>query len=113
MNSHGKGKLDTCVVQSIKLEQLHAIESSITMANWQVSDELDARLRDRLGDGDVSAYVEHVIAEQLAFEDDPATQADIEHQISASEADIEAGRVGDARKTMRRIADNKNINFDR
>lgn len=83
------------------------------MTNLNLSDKLGARLRDRMGDGDVSEYVEQVLIEQLDFEDDPATQAKVKAQIDASLADIEAGCVTDARDAMRQIADKKGIKLDR
>lgn len=83
------------------------------MANWRISDELDARLRQRLGDADVVEYVEQLITDQLDFEDDPATRAEVDAQIKASLADIEAGRVIDAREAMRQIAREKGIKLDR
>jgi hypothetical protein len=83
------------------------------MAEWHVSDELDARLRERLGGHDVAEYVEQVIAGQLDFEDDPATQARVAEQIRDSEGDIETGRVTDAREAMRQIAAEKGIKLDR
>jgi hypothetical protein len=82
------------------------------MADWHVSDELDARLRDHI-DGDVNAYVEQVIADQLDAEGDPAYRAAVEVQIAASLADIDAGRTQDARQAMRQIAAAKGIKLDR
>ena len=83
------------------------------MANWTVSDELDSRLRERLGVGDIAGYVEGLITDQLNYDDDPAYRAKLDEQITASLADIEAGRVTDARDAMRAIAKDKNIKLDR
>jgi predicted transcriptional regulator len=82
------------------------------MAEWHVSDELDARLRAHV-DGDVNEYVEQIITEQLDYEEDPAYRAAVDEQIKASLADIEAGRVVDARQAMRKIAADKGIKLDR
>lgn len=83
------------------------------MATWTVSDELDARLRQRLGGDDVAEYVESLLIDQLNYDDDPAYRAEVDAQIKASEADIAAGRVIDAREAMRTIARDKGIKFNR
>jgi hypothetical protein len=82
------------------------------MAKWHVSDKLDARLRAHVG-GDVNEYVEQIITAQLDAEDDPAYRAAVNEQIETSLADIEAGRVQDARQAMRDIAAAKGIKPDR
>lgn len=83
------------------------------MANWTVSDELDARLRGRLGDAGIAEYVESFFTDQLNYEDDPEYRGAVDAQIKASEADIAAGRVMDARDAMRQIAADKGIKLDR
>lgn len=83
------------------------------MANWTVSDELDARLRERLGDAGLAEYVESFFQDQLDYEEDPAYRAKVDAQIKASEADIAAGRVMDAREAMRQIADKYGLDFNR
>ncbi len=83
------------------------------MAPWNVPDDLDARVRQHVGDGDVAEYVQQVITGQLDFEDNPATQAEVDDQMKESMADIEAGRVMEAREAMRMIAKEKGIQFDR
>jgi hypothetical protein len=83
------------------------------MANWTVSDQLDARLRDRLGDDSVSRYVETLIADQLNYDDDQTYRSQVDAQMAASEADIAAGRVEDARRSMSSIAARKGIHTDR
>ena len=83
------------------------------MANWTVSDELDARLRERLGVADPAAFAERVITDHLDEEEDPAYQAIVDANIKASEEDIEAGRVTDAREAMRRIAAEKGVKLNR
>lgn len=83
------------------------------MANWIVSDELDARLRERLGDAGLAEYVESFFQDQLDYEEDPAYRARVDAQILASEADIAAGRVMDARDAMRKLAADKGFKFDR
>lgn len=82
------------------------------MAEWHVSDELDARLRARV-DGDVIKYVEQILTDQLDLEDDPAYRAAVDQQIKASLADVQAGRMQDAREAMRKIASEKGVNLDR
>ncbi len=82
------------------------------MAQWHVSDKLDARLRAHV-DGDVNEYVERIITDQLDVEDDPAYRVAVDEQIKASLADVEAGRVQDARQAMREIAAEKGIKLDR
>ncbi len=79
------------------------------MANWTVSDELDARLRKRLGQAEVAEYVESFFIDHLDYEEDPAYRAKVDAQIKASEQDIAAGRVMDAREAMRKIASAKGI----
>jgi hypothetical protein len=83
------------------------------MANWTVSDELDARLRERLGVEDPAAFAERIITDQLDTAADPAERAIVDEQIDASEADIAAGRVTDARQAMRAIADEFDLNLKR
>ena len=83
------------------------------MATWTVSDELDARLRKRLGDGDVASHVEALLTDQLNYEEDTAYRAEVRAQIDASEADIDADRVTKAREAMRTIAREQNIDFER
>jgi hypothetical protein len=83
------------------------------MATWHVSDELDARLREYLGDADLSEYVEQVIGGRLDFEHNPRYRAEVRSQIDASLADIAAGRVVDAEQAMRLIAAEKRIRLDR
>jgi len=74
------------------------------MANWTVSDELDARLREWLGVSDPSAFVEGLITDQLNYDEDPAYRAEVDAQMDGSEADISAGRVTDARQAMTELA---------
>jgi len=83
------------------------------MASWQLPDELDARLRQHLAGRDVEDYVACLLRDQLNYEQDEAYRAEIDRQMAASEADIRAGRITDAREAMRRIADPKGIRFDR
>lgn len=83
------------------------------MANWTVSDRLDARLRDRLGDGNVVEYVEALIADQLNYDDHADYRSQVDQQMAGTEADIAADRVIDARQAMRVIATRKNISPDR
>jgi len=78
------------------------------MATWTVNDELDARLRDRVG-GDVSAYVEQVITDHLAIEDDPAFRAESDEQIRRSVQELDSGEGVDARGAMKQIADDFGI----
>ena len=52
------------------------------MANWTVSDELDARLRQRLGRRDVAEYVEGLITDQLNYDEDPAYRAAVDAKSS-------------------------------
>lgn len=75
------------------------------MAQWSVSDELDARLRDRLGGGDPSAYVQRIIADQLDFEDDPAFQAEALAKIKKGMAEIDNGDGVDGPETTQQVAD--------
>lgn len=83
------------------------------MATWNVSDELDARLRQRLGGENVAKYVETFFTDYLNYEEDPAYRAEVDAQIEASEADIDAGRVTEARDAIRSIARQKGIKLDR
>ena len=83
------------------------------MANWTVSDELDARLRERLGVEDPAAYAERIITDQLDWEDDPEYSAEVDRQIKQSRAELAAGRATDAREGMRQIADEFGINLKR
>ncbi len=77
------------------------------MASWEVSDELDARLRSFLEKrgGDVTAFVEQVIGKQLDYEGDPDFHQDVEERIRRGMEDVEAGRVVNAKDAMREIAD--------
>ena len=83
------------------------------MANWTVSDELDARLRERLGVQDPAAFAEQVIAERLDEEDNPEVAAEVDRQIRQSKAELKAGQGIDARQGMRAIADEFGINLNR
>lgn len=74
------------------------------MAKWDVSDELDARVRERVV-GDVGAYVEQLVAGQLDFEDDPELQAELIARTKRGHADADAGRVRDARDVMNDLAE--------
>lgn len=73
------------------------------MAKWEVSDELDARVRERAG-GDVEAYIEQLVKNQLDLEDDPALQAELIARTRRGHADADAGRVRDAREAMNGLA---------
>ena len=73
------------------------------MAKWEVSDELDARVRERSG-GDVDAYIEQLVSSQLDLEDDPAVQAELIARTKQGYADIDAGRVRDGREVMNELA---------
>lgn len=75
------------------------------MANWIISDELDARLRERLGVDDPAAYAERLLRDHLDEEEDPAYIAEVDRQIKQSQAEFDAGQGIDARKGMRQIAD--------
>lgn len=83
------------------------------MANWTISDELDTRLRERLGVEDPAAFAEQLIAERLDEEDDPETSAEIDRQIRQSRTELKADQGVDARQGMRAIADEFGINLDR
>jgi len=83
------------------------------MATWTISDNLDARLRKHLGIEDPAAYAERVLADHLDCEQDPEMQAIVDADIAASEADIKAGRITDARQAMMQIADEFGINVKR
>lgn len=83
------------------------------MASWIVSDQLDARLRQRLSDTELSDYIESFFVDQLDYEENQAYCAQVNEQIADSESDIAAGRVTDARAAMRQIADDQNIQLDR
>ena len=83
------------------------------MANWIVSDELDARLRKRLGDVAIAEYVESFFTDHIDYEEDPAYRAAVDADLAASEADIAAGRVMDAREAMHKIAADKGIKLNR
>lgn len=83
------------------------------MATWTVSDELDERLRKRLGGGDVATYVEMLLTDQLNYDEDPAYRPEVQAQIDASEADIAVDRVTEARRAMRSIARQHGLDFDR
>lgn len=73
------------------------------MAKWEVSDELDARVRQRTGD-DVRAYIEQLVTSQLDLEDDPALQTELIARTKQGYADLDAGRVRDAREAMDELA---------
>ncbi|MFW5681543.1 MAG: hypothetical protein ACOC1G_00920 [Phycisphaeraceae bacterium] len=83
------------------------------MATWTVSDELDARLRKKVGERDVASYVETLLTDQLNCEEDADYRNEVQAQLDASEADIAAGRVTEARDAMRRIAHQHGVDFDR
>jgi len=85
------------------------------MANWTVSDELDARLRKQFGVENPAAFAERLVADHLDTQDDedPVVRAMVDADIAASEADIEAGRVTEARQAMREIADKHGLDFNR
>ena len=73
------------------------------MAKWEVSDELDARVRKRSG-GDVGAYIEQLVSNQLDLEDDPALQAELIACAKRGYADLDAGRVRDADDVVKELA---------
>ena len=85
------------------------------MAKWNVSDELDARLRSYLaGTGrDVKTFVEQLVQNQLDYEDDPEYRTDVLASINRGVDDVKAGRVQDAREAMREIAAEKQIKLNR
>ncbi|MEO0966627.1 MAG: hypothetical protein AAFY08_16125 [Planctomycetota bacterium] len=83
------------------------------MANWTISDELDTRLRERLGVEDPAAFAEQVIAERLDEAEDPEERAIVDAQIEQSEAELARGEGVDAREAMIEIADEFGINLDR
>lgn len=74
------------------------------MATWTISDELDARLRERLGITDPAAFAERVLRDHLDEEEDPAYTAEVDRQIKLSRAELDAGLGIDARQGMRQIA---------
>ena len=75
------------------------------MAKWTVTDELDARVREHVGDGEVNRYVEQIIAGQLDYEETPELRTQLTARTRRGIADAEAGRVRDAREVMRALAD--------
>ncbi|MEM6394135.1 MAG: hypothetical protein AAF797_15315 [Planctomycetota bacterium] len=83
------------------------------MAYWTVSDQLDARLRQRLDDKELSDYIESFFVDQLDYEEDQAYRSQVNEQIADSESDIAAGRVTDARAAMRQIATDQDLKLDR
>lgn len=83
------------------------------MAEWTISDELDTRLRDRLGVEDPAAFAERLITDHLDEEDAPEVAAEIDRQIRQSQAELAEGQGIDAREGMRGIADEFGINLDR
>jgi len=85
------------------------------MAHLDISDELDARLRLRLADqgGDVRAFVERLIQNQLDDEDDPLLRAQLLDKTRQGMAEIDAGLGLDARASMREIAEEFGINLKR
>jgi len=80
------------------------------MAKWNVSDELDARVRERVGD-DVGSYVEQLVAGQLDLEDDPELQAELIARTTRGHADADEGRVHDARDAMNDLASKHGLNL--
>lgn len=83
------------------------------MANWVISDELDARLRERLGIADPAAFAERLITDHLDEEDDPAYAAELDRKIKQSMREFRAGKFIDAREGMRKIAAEHGIKLDR
>lgn len=73
------------------------------MAKWEVSDELDARVREHAG-GDVRKYIEQLVSSQLDLEDDPALQAEMIACAERGYADMDAGRVRDGDEVMQELA---------
>lgn len=61
----------------------------------------------------LSARVAEIIPERLPCEDDPAWQAQTLARIKRGMADAEAGRVMDARESMRQIAKEFGIKLNR
>ena len=78
------------------------------MAKWNVPDELDARVRERVGD-DVESYVAQVINGHLDLEDDPDVQAELIASTRRGIEDADAGKVKDARLAMKEIAEKHGI----
>lgn len=83
------------------------------MADWKVSDELDARLRAKLGCDDVSEYVEAVLTDQLNYDEDPACRAAVDAQVKQSVSEFEHGQGVDARQAIRDIADEFGLDIQR
>lgn len=83
------------------------------MANWIISDELDARLRERLGVDNPAAFAERLIADHLDEEDDPAYAAEVDRKIKLSMQEFKAGKFIDAREGMCQIAAEHGIKLDR
>lgn len=83
------------------------------MANWIISDELDARLRERLGIADPAAFAERVLRDHLDEEEDPEYVAELDRKIKQSMEEFRAGKFIDAREGMRKIAAEHDIKLDR
>jgi len=85
------------------------------MAHLDIFDELNARLRSRLADqgGDVRAFVERLIQDQLDYEDDPLLRSQLLEKTRQEMAEIDAGLGVDARESMREIAEEFGINLKR
>lgn len=73
------------------------------MAKWEVSDELDARVRERSGEN-VGAFIEQLVSSQLDLEDDPAIQAELIARTKQGYADVDAGQIHDGREAMTGLA---------
>lgn len=78
------------------------------MAKWEVSDELDARVREHTG-GDVSTYIEQLVTNQLDLEGDPALQAELIACARRGYADMDAGRVRDGHDVIQELAKKHNL----
>jgi|TARA_B100000609_G_scaffold18277_1_gene13237 hypothetical protein len=74
------------------------------MATWTISDDLDTRLRQRVGD-DVELFVENIISVQLDCENDPLVQAELIARSKRGMAEIESGQgieAGEAKQQLNR-----------
>ena len=84
------------------------------MAQWNVSDELDARLRTYLDEegGDVTSFVEQAVADQLRYESDPEYRAQTLDKIRRGMAEIDAGNGVRDKDALRRIARNHGLSVE-
>lgn len=73
------------------------------MAEITVSDALKARLQARLGRG-LDAYVEQVLTDELACEDDPDYRSAVASRIDTAVAELHRGEHVDIDEARRSIA---------